>query len=112
MTTVEPAAGRRFQLAVVGLEPILQSRIARLLGARAQVNAVGAVEELKRNRGRNEPTVVVLGPSFADPAALDEAIAVVSTQPAMAAVLVVDELSTQLLQRAMRAGVSDVVTYG
>lgn len=112
MTTVEPAAGRRFQLAVVGLEPILQSRIARLLGPRAQVSAVGAVEELKRNRGRNEPTVVVLGPSFADPAALDEAIGVVSTQPAMAAVLVVEELSTQLLQRAMRAGVSDVVTYG
>jgi hypothetical protein len=37
MTTVESMAEPRFQVAVVGIEPVLESRVAKLLGERASV---------------------------------------------------------------------------
>jgi pilus assembly protein CpaE len=55
------------------------------------------------------PTVVVLGPSFAGPEVLEDALHQVLARPATAAVLVADEQSTALLRRALRAGVADVV---
>ena len=111
MTAVEPVTGPHFHIAVVNLEPDLRSRISRQLGPRAQVRALERLGELDSGSAGTAPTVVVLGPSFADQIALDEALAIVHAQPGMAVVLVVEALTTQLLQRAMRAGVSDVVTF-
>ena len=99
----------RFQVSVVGIEPQLESRVAQLLGARATVEAMTTLRDLGRTV-TDGPTVVVLGPSFAGPEVLEDALRQVSARPAMCAVLVVDELTTQLLQRALRAGVADVVT--
>ena len=110
MTTVKPMIGPQFHIAVVSLEPELRSRVSRMLGQRAQVHALDRLAELDGAAGV-DPTVVVLGPSFSDQHALEEALGVVNARPSMGAILVVEELSTQLLQRAMRAGVSDVVTY-
>ena len=111
MTTVEPVTGPRFRVAAVGLEPALQDRLRHAMNNRAQVQALGALGEIEVGGIGTALTVVVLGPSFADQAALDDALRLVHTQPSLSAVLVVEELSTQLLQRAMRAGVSDVVTF-
>lgn len=107
MTTVDSVAEPRFQVAVVGLEPGLRSRVTRLLGKRADVEAIATLSDLRHADG---PTVVVLGPSFAAPEVLEDALRQVTAQPATCAVLVVDELTTHVLQRALRAGVSDVVT--
>ena len=110
MTAVEPVTGPHFHIAAVSLEPALRSRISLELGHRAQVRVLERPSELAATSFSSDPTVVVLGPSFADQRPLEDALAVVNAQPAMGAILVVNELTTQLLQRAMRAGVSDVVT--
>ncbi|MGH9179268.1 MAG: P-loop NTPase [Acidimicrobiales bacterium] len=110
MTAVEPVTGPRFHVAAVRVEPELESRLSSALRARAKVQSLSNLAELTAE-GAGAPTVVVLGPSFTDQAALEEALRRVNAQPATGAVLVANELTTQLLQRAMRAGVSDVVTY-
>lgn len=108
MTTVEPTTSPQFSVAAVRVESDLQARLAKALHDRAEVTSLTNLGELDTPVGR--PTVVVLGPSFADPAALDEALQRLSAVPATGAVLVANELTTSLLQRAIRAGVSDVVT--
>lgn len=99
----------RLQVAVVGVEPLLESRVARLLGGRAVVEAHTTLRDLDR-RAMNGPLVVVLGPSFAGPEVLEDTVEQLSSRLGAGTVLVVDELSTHVLQRALRAGVADVVT--
>jgi pilus assembly protein CpaE len=55
------------------------------------------------------PTVVVLGPSCADPYNLSTLAAVLQPRPEVGAVLVADELSTDVFQQAIRSGVKDVL---
>ncbi|HVM01747.1 MAG TPA: P-loop NTPase [Acidimicrobiales bacterium] len=111
MTTVEPVTGPRLRVAAVGLEPALQTRLRRLMEDRANVELLRALGEIEVGGPGIALTVVVLGPEFADQARLEEALRLVHTQPSLSAVLVAEELTTSLLQRAMRAGVSDVVTF-
>ncbi len=54
--------------------------------------------------------VVVLGPSCAEPADLETVETWDRTRPNVATVLVTSELSTQLLHKALRAGVKDVLS--
>jgi pilus assembly protein CpaE len=54
--------------------------------------------------------VIVLGPSFSEGNGLSDVSALLRARPDIGAVMVVDELSTELLQRAIRAGVNDVIT--
>src|SRR5262245_34313455 len=108
MTTVEPVTDSRLRVAVVGVEPVLESRLAKLLGDRAAVASHTNLRNVELVSA-NGPTVVVLGPAFSAPEVLEGAARQVSAQPHAGAVLVVDELSTQVLQRALRAGVLDVV---
>ncbi len=58
----------------------------------------------------NGPTVVVLGPSLADAAGVSAASPLLSSRPAVGAILISQELSTELLQSALRAGFKDVLT--
>ena len=109
MTTVDSMAESRFQVAVIGIEPDLESRVTNLLGSGATVEAIPTLRDLGRASGEGT-TVVVLGPSFAGPEVLEDALRQVTARPGRGVVLVVDELSTHVLQRALRAGVSDVVT--
>src|SRR5579864_3256921 len=56
------------------------------------------------------PAVVVFGPTFSEPDGLASISEYLRERPAAAGVLVVEELSTQLLQQAIRAGIGDVIT--
>jgi len=56
------------------------------------------------------PTVVVLGPSCSDAEVLSSVERSLSTRPDVGVVLVADELSTTVLQLALRSGVKDVLT--
>ena len=107
MTVAEPMADSRFHITVVGYEPGLESRVSDLLGRRADVATVAGIRDLQHRPG--VPTVVVLTPEFTAPGALEDALAHIADRPGVGAVLVVNELTTQLLQRALRSGVSDVV---
>src|SRR5256885_3243478 len=59
--------------------------------------------------GAKAPTVVVLGPSFAAGAGLADAERFMQSRRDVAMVLVVNHLSTETLQQALRAGIRDVV---
>ena len=54
--------------------------------------------------------VLVIGPSFAEGRGLTDVAQLLRARPEVSAVMVVDELTTELLQRAIRAGVNDVIT--
>ena len=56
------------------------------------------------------PVVIILGPSCATPESLQAIEQLISHFPALGAILVVEELSTALLQAALRSGVKDVLT--
>ena len=55
------------------------------------------------------PTVVVFGPSFAAPSLLHEAVQVIRDRSEVGAILVADELTTDLFQQAIRSGIRDVL---
>jgi pilus assembly protein CpaE len=71
-----------------------------------EVDSVGAL----RSRLLGSPVVVVLGPSFASGPGIAEVAGTLQTHPEVGTILVTEELSTDLLQIALRAGVRDVLT--
>lgn len=55
------------------------------------------------------PLVLLLGPSFASTEGIGQILPFLTDHPEVAAILVTDELSTELLQVALRSGVKDVL---
>lgn len=106
---VEASAGVVAALAVAVVEPVPGTRLD--LEDRLGPGASGfeSVESLlpRLNGG---PTVVVLGPSCSDSEVLATVERTLSRRPDVGVVLVADELSTTVLQLALRSGVKDVLT--
>jgi pilus assembly protein CpaE len=96
----------RHRVAVVCSDQAVRARLAMLVGA--GTSAYGTVDELIGELD-GAPLVVVLGPTFIDPVELGSAEQLLTARREVAAVMVVDELSTDVLQRALRAGVKDVL---
>ncbi len=97
----------RVSVAVVESHVPTRERIMGLLGD--GVTPFSTVEELAARLTGAVPVVAVLGPSCSDDQTLLVSERVQKEYPLMATILVVDELSTQLLQTALRAGVRDVL---
>jgi pilus assembly protein CpaE len=93
-------------VAVVDADQAARSRLAMQLGQGATPFA--SVEDLI-SRLLGTPVVVVLGPSYQDPMALQVVESLLAEHREVGAVLVTTELSTELLQQALRAGVRDVL---
>ncbi len=91
---------------VICSDAAVRTRLAMLLGAGTA--AFGSVDELA-DALDGSPIVAVLGPSFVDPIELTAAEQLLAARREVAAIMVTDELSTDLLQRALRAGVKDVL---
>ena len=106
---VEAPAGIGSALAVAVVEPVPGTRLD--LEDRLGPGASGfeSVESLlpRLNGG---PTVVVLGPSCSDSEVLATVERTLSRRSDVGVVLVADELSTTILQLALRSGVKDVLT--
>ncbi len=68
-----------------------------------------SVESLEDRLTPDQAVVVVLGPSCADPIGLMAVERLLRLRPAAASILVVDVLTTEVLQQALRAGVRDVL---
>ena len=106
---VEGPAGVGAALAVAVVEPIagirldLEDRLGPGISGFESVEAI-----LPRLNGG--PTVVVLGPSCSDNDVLATVERTLSRRPEVGVVLVADELSTTVLQQALRSGVKDVLT--
>ena len=93
-------------VAVLDDDAELRGQLAAQLGDRAEV--VGSLPELE-TRLQGQPMVVVLGPSSADPDSLAAVARALDGRREVGTVLVTNELSTQLLQTALRSGVGDVL---
>lgn len=103
----QPQPTIRVSVAVVEADPGVRDRIIALLGE--GVTPFATIEELASRLTGAVPVVMVLGPSCGAPDALAMADRVIRQYGQLAAVLVVEELSTTLLQQALRAGIRDVL---
>lgn len=100
----------RVSVAVVEGDVPVRQRIMGLLGE--GVTPFETVEELSSRLTGAVPVVAVLGPSCAGEDSLAVAERMMREYPLLACVLVVEELTTTLLQQALRAGVRDVLALG
>ena len=103
----QPAA-IRVSVAVVEPHPPTRDSMLRLLGNGG--TPFNSIEELASRLTGSVPVVVILGPSCATAADLGIAERLIQAHSALGAILVVEELTTSLLQQALRAGVKDVLT--
>lgn len=69
-----------------------------------------SIESLEDSLGVDTPAVAVLGPSYADSIGLTSVERLTRLRVNVASILVVDTLSTEVLQRSLRAGVRDVLS--
>jgi pilus assembly protein CpaE len=102
----DAGAPSAYDVAIV--EPDGRSRL-RLGTSLATAAQFGAIEELVQALRPGRPVVAVFGPGLASAYGFEQIHRLVSTHPELGAVLAVDELSTPLLQAALRAGARDTV---
>jgi pilus assembly protein CpaE len=100
---------RSFALAVVDPDPKLRTRLALQLGEEAEVVTYSEVAALAEYQPPGRPLVVIFGPGLADAPGLSEVERFTRARPDAGAILVAAELSTGLLQQALRSGVRDVL---
>ena len=97
-------------LAVVDPSPEVRTTIALQLGGPGVVTYPDSeVETLVGYRPGPQPLIVIFGPGMADAAGLAKVEHFIRARHDAGAVLVAAELSTGLLQQALRAGVRDVL---
>jgi pilus assembly protein CpaE len=98
-----------FALAVVDPDPKLRTRLALQLGEEAGVVTYSEVAALAEYQPPGRQLVVIFGPGLADAPGLAEIERFTRARPDAGAILVAAELSTGLLQQALRSGVRDVL---
>jgi pilus assembly protein CpaE len=79
------------------------------LGEGVAVASFPSIEAMEEKFASGTPLVVVFGPSYADPAGLKAVQGLTRYRPEVGSLMVVEELSTAMLQQALRAGVRDVI---
>jgi pilus assembly protein CpaE len=98
-----------FNVAVIESDPALRAQLIADLGERVRAAAFPTIESLEERLEVGVPVVALLGPSCAGSAGLIAVERLTRSRPEVGAVLMVEALSTDLLQRALRAGVKDVL---
>lgn len=97
----------RIAVALIERDPNLRGRLAAQLGQ--GVSLFGSIDELAA-RLNGTPVVAILGPSCIQDGALAGVDRLIQQRSELGAILISPELSTALLQTALRAGVKDVLT--
>ena len=110
-TTVAPPAVETadYDLAVVEPDYTLRTRLAVELADAAQFETI---EELVQKLTGGRPVVAVFGPGFVSPMGFQNVHRLTGAHPEVGAVFAVSELSTDVLQQALRAGARDAVVIG
>ncbi len=98
-----------FNVAVIESDPSLRSQMIADLGERVRAAAFPTIESLEERLEPGVPVVALLGPSCAGSAGLIALERLTRSRPEVGTVLMVEALSTDVLQRALRAGVKDVL---
>ncbi len=104
-----PTDASPLTVAVVDDDPKLRTRLAMQLGEAARASAFATLAAVEERIPSGTPVVLIVGPSFAHPAGMVEVSRLTRSRPASNAVMVVHELSTEMLQQAIRSGISDVL---
>ncbi|HEX4979072.1 MAG TPA: AAA family ATPase [Acidimicrobiales bacterium] len=107
LSTVDPSEAP-YSVAVVDDDPKLRTRLAMQLGESARAAAFASLAAVEQ-RAISGALVLVVGPSHAGAAALEDIARMVRGRSDLSVLLVADELTTDVLRAAMRAGVRDVV---
>ncbi|MDQ1432332.1 MAG: pilus assembly protein CpaE [Actinomycetota bacterium] len=108
-TVANPVDAVSFDVAVVEPDPNLRTRLAVELAGAAQFETM---EDLIQQLNPNRPVVAVFGPGFASPIGFQHVHRVTSTHSMLGVVFAVYELTTDVLQQALRAGARDAVVIG
>jgi pilus assembly protein CpaE len=106
----QPSGGStEFPVAVV--EPVnrARTRLLRMLKDTLDVDDFATADALQGEVDLTSPWILVFGPSYADEAGVKEIQRLVLSHRHVGTVLVVDGLSTELLQHALRAQIGDVL---
>ena len=102
------SAPKRYRVAAVEPDERFRTRLTIQLAATG-ATVSDTIESLVATLDGTRPTVVVFGPSLANDTGLAQAQRLSRQHPEMGVVLVSEELSLQLLQQALRAGVRDAL---
>ena len=108
-TVDSPVDTASFDIAVVEPDSSLRTRLAVELAGAAQFETM---EELIQQLNPNRPVVAVFGPGFASPIGFQHVHRVTSSHSQLGVVFAVYELSTDVLQQALRAGARDAIVIG
>src|SRR5205823_9706378 len=68
-----------------------------------------SIEAMEDKVDPGVPVIVIFGPSYSDGTGLREVQSLIRRRPEVASIMVVDELTTPMLQQALRAGIRDVL---
>jgi pilus assembly protein CpaE len=102
-TAGPPAA---FDVAIVEPDGRWRMRLGTALSTAAQFDSI---EEVVQSRRPGRPMVAVFGPGLATAYGFQQVNRLVTSYPELGAIFAVDEVSTTLLQAAIRAGARDTV---
>jgi pilus assembly protein CpaE len=99
----------RLSVAVVDGNNKFRTRLAMQLSEGVAAASFATVEAMEDKVDPGTPLIVVFGPSYSTAKGLREVQSLTRRRPEVASIMVVEELTTQMLQQALRAGVRDVV---
>jgi pilus assembly protein CpaE len=108
-TVDAPPGAASYDVAVVEPDSSLRTRLAVELSGAAQFETM---EDLVQRLDPTRPVVAVFGPGFASPIGFQHVHRVTSSHTMLGVVFAVYELSTDVLQQALRAGARDAVVIG
>jgi pilus assembly protein CpaE len=108
-TAEQPMDAATFDIAVVEPDPNVRTRLAVELAGAAQFETM---EDLIQQLNPSRPVVAVFGPGFASPIGFQHVHRVTSSHSSLGVVFAVYELSTDVLQQALRAGARDAIVIG
>lgn len=108
-TPAVPGSPPIFEVGVVESDPRVRTRLTVTLSEAARPVSFPTLDAAA-DRLADSSGVLVLGPSFADVASMAAAGRLLRSRRSLSAILVAHELTTDVLQAALRAGVVDVVT--
>ncbi|HEX9505612.1 MAG TPA: hypothetical protein VGA62_06355, partial [Acidimicrobiia bacterium] len=108
-TVMVPTEPSSFDIAVVEPDANLRGRLAVELQGAAQFQTI---EDLLQELTPARPVVAVFGPGFVGPMGFQHVHRLTSSHPSLGVVFAVTELSTDVLQQALRAGARDAVVIG
>ncbi len=104
-----PALGdTAYDVVVVEPDALRRSKLVMLVGGKGS-RSFESVAALAEAATSGTPTVAVFGPSLADDEGFGPVAALTDDHPEVGVVLVADQLTTALLQKALRSGVRDAV---